>query len=131
MIVKSPGDFSYNINIIVGTVHLFVVLFMGTIYYKCRHQDITVLIMMHIGGYLFSILLLMAVGPIYLNSTQKDNDSAKNLMISQQFTLALYIMTIYTSKGISFRVFSVMISVMIIALILQNYLYVRKGSINL
>ena len=40
-------------------------------------------------------------------------------------------MTIYTSKGISFRVFSVMISIMIIALILQNYLYVQKGSINL
>ena len=83
MIVKTPSDFSYNINIIVGTAHLFVVLFMGSVYYKCRQQDITVLIMMHIGGYLFSILLLMAVGPIYLNSAQKDNDSAKNLMISQ------------------------------------------------
>lgn len=73
----------------------------------------------------------MAIGPVYIKMAPKTDTSAKNLMISQQFTLALYVMTIYTSKGISFRVFAVMISIMITALILQNYLYVQNESINL
>ena len=52
-------------------------------------------------------------------------------MKSQQFSLTLYVMTIYASKGVSFRIFCLMIIIMFFTLIIQNYFYITNGTIVL
>lgn len=52
-------------------------------------------------------------------------------MHSQQYTLTLYVMTVFASKGISFRIFVVMVLVMFFALIIQNYFYITNRTISL
>ena len=51
-------------------------------------------------------------------------------MKSQQFTLALYVMTVFASKGVSFRIFCGMMAVMFLGHIIQNYFYILNKTIN-
>lgn len=128
--IQQGGQLSASVNITVGALHLMFAGFLTFGFYRARSRDISAVMLFHVLSYVASVGLLVAAAPLYVSKfapPQSENDA---LMTSQQFTLTLYVMTVFASRGVSFRVFCATTGAMFLGLIVQNYLYITNGTID-
>ena len=97
-----------EVNITIGCIH-FLMGCLGTFFfYRAKSRDISTLMFFHVLSYIVSIALLVIISPLYIKNFQSGQNENDALMKSQQFSLTLYVMTIFVSKGVSFRIFCIM-----------------------
>ena len=97
---------------------------LAILFYKYKKIDISVPIFVHVLSYIVSIALLVSMAPVYNHVQIIDFRQNIALMKESQIALTFYYMTAYSSKGIPFRVFSILIGFMSLISVLANYLFV-------
>ena len=119
-------EYSVVINILVLVLQLFMFISLGLFYHRSKKTDISVPQYLYVMSYIVSALLVVSMAPVY-NYMQAKNfgDNAK-VMKECHIPLTYYIMLAYTSSGISFRLFLILILFNVIIELTLGYYFVFK-----
>ena len=124
-------EYSVVINILVFVLQLFMFISLGLFYHRSKKTDISVPQYLYVMSYIVSALIVVSMAPIYNHVQAKKLDNNISLMNESHIPLTYYVMTAFTSSGISFRLFLILVFLNVIIEFSGGFYFVFKGEIDI